>query len=435
MSFDNNSFYDDNSTKNWQPQPTPMEDRRRRHTGKWITAILILGLLALAVTGTVHLVRDVGVTINRSDTGFLLTVGTQPAQTAPTEQTAKETEPSVQAEAPTQAQQPAEELPQLTITQSPAGVPTVASDEAGALSLQEIYRRCIGSVVSIVTVTPSGKASGTGIIMSEDGYVITNHHVIESAQAVSVLTADSREYTASIIGSDETSDLAVLKIEAEGLQAAEFGDSSVLQVGDSVAAIGDPLGTALRGTMTDGIVSAINRDLTVNDRTMNLIQTNAALNNGNSGGPLINCYGQVIGINTMKMSNFYSSSTTVEGIGFAIPIDTAKPIIDELIEKGYVSGRPAIGIDGETLPATYRIYYRLPEGIYVTRVYASSDAAAKGISEGDIITAINGIDVTTMEQLNRVKNQFTAGQTVTLTIYRSGSSYDVEIILMDRANA
>ena len=438
MSFDNNSFYDDNSTKNWQPQPTPMEDRRRRHTGKWITAIVILGLLALAVTGTVHLVRDVGVTLNRSDSGFLLTIGTQQTQpsSAPAEQTqtAKEEAP-VQAEAPAQEQQTAAELPQLTITQSPAGVPTVASDEEGALSLQEIYRRCIGSVVSIVTVTPSGKASGTGIIMSADGYVITNHHVIESAQAVSVLTSDSREYSASIVGSDETSDLAVLKVEADGLQAAEFGDSSVLQVGDSVAAIGDPLGTALRGTMTDGIVSAINRDLTVNDRTMSLIQTNAALNNGNSGGPLINCYGQVIGINTMKMSNFYSSSTTVEGIGFAIPIDTAKPIIDELIEKGYVSGRPAIGIDGETLPATYRIYYRLPEGIYVTRVYASSDAAAKGISEGDIITAINGIDVTTMEQLNRVKNQFTAGQTVTLTIYRSGSSYDVEIILMDRANA
>ena len=395
-----------------------------------------VALSLLAAVG-VEAAGDVGVTLNRSDTGFLLTVGTQPAQTAPTEQTqtAKETEPSVQTEAPAQTQQAAEDLPQLTITQSPAGVPTVASDEAGALSLQEIYRRCIGSVVSIVTVTPSGKASGTGIIMSEDGYVITNHHVIESAQAVSVLTADSREYTASIIGSDETSDLAVLKIEAEGLQAAEFGDSSVLQVGDSVAAIGDPLGTALRGTMTDGIVSAINRDLTVNDRTMSLIQTNAALNNGNSGGPLINCYGQVIGINTMKMSNFYSSSTTVEGIGFAIPIDTAKPIIDELIEKGYVSGRPAIGIDGETLPATYRIYYRLPQGIYVTRVYRNSDAAAKGISEGDIITAINGVSVTTMEQLNRVKNQFTAGQTITLTIYHGGVSSDVEIILMDRANA
>ena len=439
MSFDNNSFYDDNSTKNWQPQPTPMEDRRRRHTGKWITAIVVLGLLALVVTGTVHLVRDLGVTINRSDTGFLLTIGTQQAQTAaiPAGQTQTEQTqtPPVQSAAPAQEQQLAEDLPQLTITQSPAGVPTVASDEEGALSLQEIYRRCIGSVVSIVTVTPSGKASGNGIIMSEDGYVITNHHVIESAQAVSVLTADSQEYAASIVGSDETSDLAVLKIEADGLQAAEFGDSSVLQVGDSVAAIGDPLGTALRGTMTDGIISAINRDLTVNDRTMSLIQTNAALNNGNSGGPLINCYGQVIGINTMKMSNFYSSSTTVEGIGFAIPIDTAKPIIDELIEKGYVSGRPAIGIDGETLPATYRIYYRLPQGIYVTRVYRNSDAAAKGISEGDIITAINGVSVTTMEQLNRVKNQFTAGETITLTIYHGGVSSDVEIILMDRANA
>ncbi len=436
MSFDNNSFYDDNSTKNWQPQPTPMEDRRRRHTGKWITAIVIVGMLALAVTGTVHLVRDVGVTLNRSDNGFLLTIGTQPAQqsSAPAEQTQTTKEEAVHAEAPAQTQQAAEDLPQLTIVQSPAGTPTVASDEDGALSLQEIYRRCIGSVVSIVTVTPSGKASGTGIIMSEDGYVITNHHVIESAQAVSVLTSDNQEYAASVVGSDETSDLAVLKVEAEGLQAAEFGDSSVLQVGDSVAAIG-ALGTALRGTMTDGIISAINRDLTVNDRTMSLIQTNAALNNGNSGGPLINCYGQVIGINTMKMSNFYSLSTTVEGIGFAIPIDTAKPIIDELIEKGYVSGRPAIGIDGETLPATYRIYYRLPQGIYVTRVYRNSDAAAKGVSEGDIITAINGVSVTTMEQLNRVKNQFTAGQTITLTIYRGGVSSDVEIILMDRANA
>lgn len=445
MSFDNNSFYDDNSTKNWQPQPTPMEDRRRRHTGRWITAIVILALLVLTGVGTVHLVRDVGVTLNRSDIGFLLTIGReQPAESADVqtadpqpaaqEQTAAAEGPAPAAQTPVQAQAQAE-LPQLEISSSPAGVPTSASEDAGALSLQEIYRRCSGSVVSIISVTQSGKASGTGIIMSADGYIITNHHVIENAQAVSVLTNDDKEYTAAIVGSDETSDLAVLKIEASGLQAAEFGDSSVLQVGDSVVAIGDPLGVTLRGTMTDGIISAINRDLTVNDRTMNLIQTNAALNNGNSGGPLINCYGQVIGINTMKMSNFYSSSTTVEGIGFAIPIDTAKPIIDELIEKGYVSGRPAIGIDGETLPATYRIYYRLPEGIYVTRVYASSDAAAKGISEGDIITAINGIDVTTMEQLNRVKNQFTAGQTVTLTIYRSGSSYDVEIILMDRANA
>ena len=440
MSFDNHSFYDDDPTNNWSvQQPTPMEDRRRKHTGRRIALILILAVAAAAVLGAVHLVRDVGVSLNRSDSGFLLTIGRPAVQTPDEQQTpAEAAEPAEEAAAqtPQPAQtQPQQELPVLEIDASPAGVPNVASDAADALSLQEIYRRCLPSVVSILTVTPSGKASGTGIIMSEDGYIITNHHVVESAQAVSVLTSDDQEYPASIIGSDETSDLAVLKIDAGSLQAASFGDSSVLQVGDTVVAIGDPLGTTLRGTMTDGIISAINRDLTVSDRTMTLIQTNAALNNGNSGGPLINCYGQVIGINTMKMSNYYASAASVEGIGFAIPIDTAKPIIDELIEKGYVSGRPAIGIDGETLPATYRIYYRLPEGIYITRVYQSSDAAAKGLTEGDIITAINGVSVTTMEGLNRVKNQFSAGDSVTLTIYRGGVSYDVEIVLMDRANA
>lgn len=438
MSFDNNSFYDDNSTNNWRPQPTPMEDRRRKHTGRWITAILVVMLLVAAVFGTVHLVRDVGVSLNRSDSGFLLTIGKaeqmQPVQQSSAQNAAQAPTQQVQAAAPAAADS-TQELPQLEISQSPASVPTVSSDDAQALSLQEIYRESVSSVVSIISATQSGKATGTGIIMSADGYIITNHHVIEGAQAISVLTHDDQEYSASLIGSDETSDLAVLKIEASGLQAAQFGDSSVLQVGDTVVAIGDPLGVTLRGTMTDGIISAINRDLTVNDRTMTLIQTNAALNNGNSGGPLINCYGQVIGINTMKMSNYYSSAASVEGIGFAIPIDTAKPIIDELIEKGYVSGRPAIGIDGETLPATYRIYYRLPEGIYVTRVYASSDAAAKGISEGDIITAINDTQVSSMDQLNVVKNQFSAGDTVTLTVYRSGNYYTVEVILMDRANA
>lgn len=428
MSFDNNSFYDDNSTKNWQPQPTPMEDRRRRHTGKWITAILILGLLALAVTGTVHLVRDVGVTINRSDTGFLLTVGTQPAQTAPTEQTqtAKETEPSVQTEAPAQTQQAAEELPQLTITQSPAGVPTVASDEAGALSLQEIYRRCIGSVVSIVTVTPSGKASGTGIIMSEDGYVITNHHVIESAQAVSVLTADSREYTASIIGSDETSDLAVLKIEAEGLQAAEFGDSSVLQVGDSVAAIGDPLGTALRGTMTDGIVSAINRDVYVDGVTMTLIQTNAALNNGNSGGPLINVYGQVVGINTMKMGS--SSTTSVEGLGFAIPISSTAYMINDLIAHGEVRGEVVIGISVQIAPV---ILDSGETALRVMDVTPGGPGDEAGIQKGDLIVAADGEALTKSTDLLRVRRRHEAGETLKLLVERDGKRFTADVVLRE----
>lgn len=304
------------------------------------------------------------------------------------------------------------------------------------LTIQQVYQRVNPATVLVLTDLGEKASVGTGVILTADGYIVTNAHVIAGGQNALVALYNGDRYEAELVGFSSTEDLALLKaVNASGLPTAPLGDSEECQVGDTVYAIGNPLGVELRGTLTQGIISAIDRPVTMEGRVMTLLQTTAALNNGNSGGPLINCYGQVIGINTMKMSNFYSSSTTVEGIGFAIPIDTAKPIIDELIEKGYVSGRPAIGIDGETLPATYRIYYRLPQGIYVTRVYRNSDAAAKGISEGDIITAINGVSVTTMEQLNRVKNQFTAGQTITLTIYHGGVSSDVEIILMDRANA
>ena len=305
------------------------------------------------------------------------------------------------------------------------------------LTATEVFARVNPAVVMVVADQGDDSASvGTGVIMTADGYVVTNAHVISGGASCWVALDTGDTYDALLVGYDADEDIAVLKlVDAEDLPVAEFGNSDLTMVGEQVYAIGNPLGIELRCTLTDGIISAVDRDVQLDGRTLNVIQTTAALNNGNSGGPLISRFGQVIGINTMKMSNFYSSSTTVEGIGFAIPIDTAKPIIDELIEKGYVSGRPAIGIDGETLPATYRIYYRLPQGIYVTRVYRNSDAAAKGISEGDIITAINGVSVTTMEQLNRVKNQFTAGQTITLTIYHGGVSSDVEIILMDRANA
>ena len=438
MSFDNNGFYDDNSTKNWQPQPTPMEDRRRRHTGRWITAILVVAVLAMAAAGAVHLIRDVGVTINRSDTGFLLQVGSRPAESAqPSDtQTAAASESSAPAETPAAAQpsaaaQTKQDLPELQIEQSPAGAPTISSESSDVLSLQEIYRQCIGSVVSITASSQSGKSSGTGIVLSADGYLITNHHVIENAQVIAVQTSDDRQFQASIIGSDEASDLAVLKVDATDLQPAEFGDSGKLAVGDRVVAIGDPLGAQLRGTMTSGIVSAINRDLEVNDRTMTLIQTDAALNNGNSGGPLINCYGQVIGINTMKLRSYYS--TTAEGLGFAIPMAVAKPILEELMENGYVAGRPAIGISYDTLPLAFRIYYNLPEGVYISAVYDGSDAQAKGVAAGDIITAVNGTRVTSIDELNRVKNQFTAGDSITLTLYNGGSYRDVAVILIDQA--
>ena len=318
----------------------------------------------------------------------------------------------------------------LTISDTPDYSESISSDSSdGALSLQEIYEKVIPSVVSITSTLSDGAATGTGIIMSEDGYIITNYHVIEDAVGLSVLLYDDAEYTAALVGGDETSDLAVLKIDAEGLTAAEFGDSDKLRVGDEVVAIGDPLGTELRGTMTNGIISAINRDLTVDDRTMTLIQTNAALNSGNSGGPLINCYGQVIGINTMKISSYYSA---VEGLGFAIPISTAKPIIDELIESGYVSGRPAIGITILSgLTDTARAYYDLPEGVIVQSVQENSYAAVQGLQPGDVITALDGVPVTSADDLQTLLSSYNAGDTVRLTIWRDGETIDLGITLID----
>ena len=435
---DRNVFYENEPNDRPRPQPTPMGRGRSRRRSNWLGTFVAILLLVILTCGVVYVTFFADVHVQRTGNGLLLYFGTRQAQPAETH-TVSQSETPAQAETPEAdtssalAAQPAEDPPSVEIESSPAAPATPASeDEAdGALSLQEIYKKCIGSVVSITASAQSGKSSGTGIVLSADGYLITNHHVIENAQVIAVQTSDDRQFQASIIGSDEASDLAVLKVDATDLQPAEFGDSGKLAVGDRVVAIGDPLGAQLRGTMTSGIVSAINRDLEINDRTMTLIQTDAALNNGNSGGPLINCYGQVIGINTMKLRSYYS--TTAEGLGFAIPMAVAKPILEELMENGYVAGRPAIGISYDTLPLAFRIYYNLPEGVYISAVYDGSDAQAKGVAAGDIITAVNGTRVTSIDELNRVKNQFTAGDSITLTLYNGGSYRDVAVILIDQA--
>jgi serine protease Do len=190
------------------------------------------------------------------------------------------------------------------------------------------------------------------------------------------------------------------------------------------------LGSSLRGTFTDGIVSAINRDVTVGGRTMTLIQTNAALNTGNSGGPLINCYGQVIGINTMKIGDFVDASG-VEGIGFAIPSSTVKLIVDQLIQQGYVSGRPTLGIKGESVSLFYQRYYMMPAGIFITELDPASDAARKGIQTDDILMGINGISIYSMEDLNNILYNCDVGETVEAIIYRAGKQYRVDLTLAE----
>ncbi|MDO5400008.1 MAG: trypsin-like peptidase domain-containing protein [Eubacteriales bacterium] len=316
----------------------------------------------------------------------------------------------------------------IHLQQAPKGIENVPTE--GGLSLQEIYTQNIDSVVSITALRSSGGATGTGVVLTEDGFIVTNAHVVENATSIRVCLTDNRELDAALVGMDEVSDLAVLCIDAQDLTAAQFGSSESLRVGDTVVAIGDPLGVEFRGTYTNGIVSAINRDVSVDGRSMTLIQTNAALNAGNSGGPLINCYGQVIGINTMKIGAF-TDAAGVEGLGFAIPSTTVKEIVDQLIAQGYVSGRPTLGVEGDTLSLFYQHYYRLPAGLIITEVDRSSDAYAKGVRDGDILMSVGESRITSADQLQQEILNHQVGDTVQVLIYRDGQQYQLDLTLAE----
>lgn len=392
----------------------PPRRKRKNRTGLWV----VLALLAL-VTGILSwAVNVMDLQVETGEDQITVSLGKDDLHEAEIPQ-------EIPATASVQEQ---EESVALAIEDTPHSVENHPAQEERALSLQQIYEKVSPSVASISCLSAVGSGTGTGIVMSHDGYVITNYHVIEDAQQIFVMLGEQDQYSASLVGGDEVTDLAVLKVDARGLEAAEFGDSDMLRVGDAVVAIGDPLGTQLRGTMTDGIVSAINRDLNLSGRQMTLIQTNAALNSGNSGGPLINCYGQVVGINTMKMSSYYAA----EGLGFAIPITQAKPILDELISQGYVSGRPAIGISGQTVDLRAQLFYHLPSGVIITDILENSDAAQKGLESDDVIVAFDGRSISSLDDLVRAKDKSVAGDTVRLTIYRAGRYYYADITLIDQ---
>ena len=312
----------------------------------------------------------------------------------------------------------------MDLQATPKGVDTIP--EGGGLSLQEIYAKNIPSVVSISCTGSRSNSSGTGVVLSTDGYLVTNFHVISGAKEITVLLTDDRTFTAQAVGYDAVSDLAVLHINAQDLTAARFGDSGSLRVGDTVVAIGDPLGVEFRGTYTNGIVSAINRDVEINGRTMTLIQTNAALNSGNSGGPLINCYGQVIGINTIKIGAF-TDDAGVEGLGFAIPSTQVKEIVDQIVAQGYVSGRPTLGISGEALSTFYQHYYRMPAGLYITQVDSGSDAARQGVQAGDMLLYLGETRITSAEDLKSAIYNLQVGQQVEAIFYRRGQQYRLEL--------
>ena len=323
--------------------------------------------------------------------------------------------------------------PTLQINSKPTSDSSNSSDNydtADGMAGEDIYKKVNPSVVSVISTTSEGTGSGSGVIMSKDGYIITNNHVVDGAQSVSVQLSDGTSLDAEIIGTDEQTDLAVIKVTpTSDLTAAEFGDSDELEPGEYAYAIGSPGGVQFANTITGGRISAINRDLTVNDRVMTLIQTDASINNGNSGGALINKYGQVVGITSAKLSGNAFGSATVEGMGFAIPINTAKDIVDELIQNGYVSGRPSIGITGQNVESADGKV----SGVQVYSIDSRAKAASEGLQVGDVITAVDGTPTPDMDKVNELKQDKKAGDKLTLSVYRisTGKTLNITFTLTD----
>ena len=408
----NDPRYYNNSNGGYTGEYSYTPQRQSGNTGrKILTSVLaVFSITAIAVTSII---------------GYRLVVGKDDLMPADRQDNSVVTVPD--AETGTQTAERAVvrgDLPTLQQLAAPAD----------ALTVPEIIEKMSPSVVGISCITNQGIATGSGIILSEDGYIITNAHVIKDAQSISVVlppvygsetdTQDDLTYTAENVGKDTQTDLAVLKIERTDLRKAEIGTSADVRVGELAIVIGNPLGLDLANTATSGIISAKDRTITVEDITMKVMQTDASINGGNSGGALINAYGQVIGITSAKVA-----SAQVEGLGFAIPIDDALPIVKDLMAYGYVTGRPSLGITGTDITAAYSSYYGIPQGFLVRTITTGGGADRAGLKENDIIIAINDNIVNGIVQLNNVKNSFKPGDTVTLTIYRDRKKLDIDVVL------
>ena len=306
------------------------------------------------------------------------------------------------------------------------------------LTPAQVYANNVRSVVAItcsVTTsyygqTTTGTSSGSGFIISADGYVVTNYHVVEGANSVTVTTNDGTNYTAAIVGGDSTNDIAVLKVEGNNLPAVTIGSSSSLIVGDQVAAVGNALGE-LTNSLTVGYISAKDRMITTDGFGINMLQTDTAINSGNSGGPLFNMYGEVVGITTAKYSGESSSGASIEGIGFAIPIDDVVGLIDDLISKGYIGGA-YLGVMVSDVNAEVASYYGFPVGAYVQEATLGYCAARAGIQAKDIIVDLGGYPINGVTALTRALRNFSAGETTTVTVYRNGTYLELTITLDEK---
>ena len=309
-------------------------------------------------------------------------------------------------------------------------------DGKTAMTDAEVYAAGVNSVVSIIVTGTSGTnffgqpvrtaSAGSGFVLTKDGYIVTNYHVVKDGETVKVTMYNGDEYEAKYVGGDEDYDIAVIKVEAQDLQAVTLGDSSSLNVGDHVLAIGNPLGE-LTFSMSGGMVSCVNRAINVDGTPFNMIQTDASINPGNSGGPLFNQYGEVVGIVSAKYSS--TGNESVEGLGFAIPINDVLAMIQDIMTNGYVTNKPYLGVTAGTMTEQMAAQYRydVTSGVFIYSVEEDGAAAKAGLKMGDVIVKVDDTDITSMEDLTVAKKQYSAGDTCTLTIYREGQETTVEL--------
>ncbi len=336
-------------------------------------------------------------------------------------------------------------LPSISITPKPdtQGVPSTSDTSVGTvtgeLALPDLYDLVTPSVVGVVAYQSEslfgGYSEGSGIIMSEDGYIITNEHVVEGGAMLEVVLHDGSSYPAVLVGADVATDLAVLKIDASGLVAAEFGDSDDIRIGETVVTMGNPGGLEFAASMAEGIVSGLDRKLSLGDAgyTQELIQTTAAVNPGNSGGALVNAYGQVVGVNRGKIAD-----VDFEGMGFAIPITDAMDVVNDIIENGQVTDRPMLGITAEAITPTYAAQTGTPIGLYIHEFTATSSLPAAGVQVGDIITHIDDYPVYSVDDISQALADNEPGDEVKLTVFRrnrtgGGEVYHANVTLISSA--
>ncbi len=315
-----------------------------------------------------------------------------------------------------------------------------AYDAQAPVTTTQVYEQNVPSVVGIMNSmtannvfgqTAAIASAGSGFIIRADGYVVTNYHVVQGAESLRVSLSNGQEYDARLVGYDSDYDVAVLKIEAEGLREVVIGDSDLLRVGDQVAAIGNPLGE-LTLSMTVGYISARDREINTDGRPMNMLQTDVAINAGNSGGPLFDMKGNVIGITTAKYSGATSSGASIEGIGFALPINDVMGIVNDLLELGYVTGRAYLGVTTMEMDARTAELYSLPLGVYISSVTRGSCAEAAGMKKGDIVLRLGDIDTTSYSELKRALRTFSPGDQTVITVYRGGAQLELPITLDER---